>query len=125
MGISPSGSGLGELGIVWVPVALVSLAVAAWGAYAYIHQRNQVQLEAIAFHERAFDQLVKGGASNAELREFMAQADAQTKGLEPRGGDPLGLEALAGAIPMLVLGVALVMFGPEIMRAMRSRRTSA
>lgn len=128
VGINPSDSGLaglGDLGLVWVPVTLVALAIAAWGACAYIHQRNQVQLKAIEFQETAFDQLVKQGANTSELQAFMESANKATQQLEPKNGDPLGLEALAGAIPWIVGGALLVMFGPDIMRALRSRRAAA
>jgi len=127
VGIAPSAaglSGLGELGAVWVvPVAIVALALVAWAAVAFIHERNQVQLKAIAFHEQAFNQLVKQGASTAELAAFVAGADKQTKALEPKGGDPLG--GLGNAITALVIGAAVVMLLPTIMQAVRPRRTGA
>lgn len=120
-GIAPSAAGLSDLGVVpplVVPAALIALAAVSWAAVAFIHERNAVQTRMIDLHARGLNELIRGGASPQQIAQFIAEADAGLARAKP-SNDPFGLESL---LPIALVAVGLVVFGPQLLRALRGRR---
>jgi hypothetical protein len=127
MGVTPSIPGqLSGLGVapvlIVVPVAIAGLALTAWAAVAWLHEKNAAQVAAISAHNKALAALVSGGATPAQILAFEQQSNAAINALTPKGGDPLS--QLTDMMGMMMVAAAVFMFLPMLKDLTGKRRAA-
>jgi hypothetical protein len=120
----PGLSGLGGPELV-VPVAIVAVVLVAWAGVAYIHERNNAQDKGVAMLAQGMTALVSRGATPQQIIDYARAAEAETKALEPKNADPLGLAAIMDALKPVLLALAAIVIVPKVLELIPRRRAAA
>jgi predicted metal-binding membrane protein len=120
----PGLSGLGGPEVV-VPVAIVAVVLVAWAGVAYIHERNNAQDKGVAMLAKGMDSLVRQGATPEQIIEYAKAAEAETRALEPKNADPLGLASIIDALKPVLIAIAAIVIVPKVLDLIPRRRAAA
>jgi len=113
-GIEPTVPGLGAAPLL-VPIVVVGLVLTATAMVIYIHEKNVPQTKAIEFQMQGLSALQSGGASVAQLIDYMNKSEATVAGMKPTSPDPFGLTGFAQALVPVALIVAAAVIVPRLL----------